>query len=72
MSGKAWPTDYGLSIFSPFLFLGGWNFLKIGHNVNMIKFTDGKKEYIWNDNNEIIGMDKNAAEVLKDLVLKKG
>jgi len=29
----------------------------------MIKFTDGKKEYIWNDNDEIIGMDKNVAEV---------
>ena len=34
----------------------------------MIRFTDGKKEYIWNDNDEIIGMNENAAEVLKDLV----
>ena len=31
----------------------------------MIKFTDGKKEYIWNDNDEIIGMDKNLAQMLK-------
>lgn len=31
----------------------------------MIKFTDGKKEYIWDDNNEIIGMDKMDAEMLK-------
>ena len=31
----------------------------------MIKFTDGKKVYIWNDNDEIIGMDKNATEILK-------
>ena len=30
----------------------------------MIKFTDGKKEYIWNDNDEIIGMDKNDADFL--------
>ena len=31
----------------------------------MIKFTDGKKEYIWNDNDEIIGMNEVDAEVLK-------
>lgn len=31
----------------------------------MIKFTDGKKEYIWDDNDEIIGMDKMDAEMLK-------
>ena len=30
----------------------------MSHNKNMIKFTDGKKEYIWNDNDEIIGMDE--------------
>lgn len=34
----------------------------------MIKFTDGKKEYIWDDNNEIIGMDKMEAEMLKMIV----
>lgn len=33
----------------------------------MIKFTDGEKEYIWNDNDEIIGMDKMDAEMLKML-----
>lgn len=33
----------------------------------MIKFTDGEKEYIWNDNDEIIGMDKMDAEILKML-----
>lgn len=33
----------------------------------MIKFTDGEKEYIWNDNDEIIGMDKMDAEMLKTL-----
>lgn len=34
----------------------------------MIKFTDGKKEYIWDDNDEIIGMDKMDAEMLKMVV----
>ncbi len=34
----------------------------------MIKFTDGKKEYIWNDNNEIIGMDEMDSDVLKMFV----
>lgn len=31
----------------------------------MIKFTDGKKEYTWTDDGEIIGMDKMRAELLK-------
>ncbi len=37
----------------------------MSHNVNMIKFTDGKKEYIWNNNDEIIGMDEKDAQMLK-------
>jgi len=31
----------------------------------MIKFTDRKKEYIWTDDDEIIGMDKISADMLK-------
>ena len=34
----------------------------------MIKFTDGKKEYIWNDNDEIIGMNEMDSDVLKMFV----
>lgn len=33
----------------------------------MIRFTDGKKEYIWTDDDEIIGMDKIDADLLKTL-----
>ena len=31
----------------------------------MIRFTDGKKEYVWTDDDEIIGMDEMDAEILK-------
>ena len=31
----------------------------------MIRFTDGKKEYIWTDDDEIIGMDEMDTEILK-------
>ena len=31
----------------------------------MIKFTDGKNEYFWTDENKIIGMNEKNANILK-------